>query len=150
MLAVVALLATTGLSSGCGVFPQNAYCAANDPVVTPTSVGPGDEVDVRIDGVGGLDCSTELPDHARYEISIMSLVDGTGNDDAGSHYYSADLVVVDPDEDGAARTTVVVPEDMPPGPARISVDLENAKTLCEIDPSMSCPMNPSASIEITP
>ncbi|MFD6177875.1 MULTISPECIES: hypothetical protein [unclassified Isoptericola] len=148
VLGVVALLVTTGMSAGCGVFPQTAYCGSSDPVVTPTRAAPGDKLDVRITGGGGVDCSTDLPDHARYTIWIMSRVDGTGDDDLGTHYYSADLATLDPDEDGAARSTVAVPQDMPPGPATISVDLENAMTVCEIDPSMSCAPDPFALIEI--
>lgn len=151
-LGVVALLALAGLPSGCGLggpFSQTAYCDANDPVVTPTSVAPGDELAVRIDGVGGVDCSTDLPDRARYGISLISRVSGTGNDDRGSHYYQADLATLDPDDDGAAQTTVIVPKDMPPGPAELSVHLENAMTFCRVHTDYDCGPDPLALVEIT-
>ncbi|SKC41390.1 hypothetical protein [Krasilnikoviella flava] len=117
--------------------------------MTPTSVTAGDAVQVMISGVGHHpECSSTLPGRARYEISIGSRVDGTGNDDRGSRYYSAGLVVLDPDDAGAAEATVRVPDDMPVGEARISVDLQGAKTLCEIDPSASCAPDPFAAVDV--
>ncbi|MGW8565025.1 hypothetical protein [Isoptericola sp. NPDC055881] len=149
---VLLAVALVSVSSGCGVVDAlgpTAYCRPNDPVVVPTSVVPGDELVVQIDGVGRHEeCSSDLPRGARYGVSIRSRVDGTGNSDDGSHYYSADLVILDPDDDGAAHSTVRVPDDMPVGPAEISVDLEGASTLCEIDPAMSCGPDPFALIEV--
>jgi hypothetical protein len=123
----VCLVAATAVLAGCGgladALRPTAYCSPEDPVVSPTSV-------------------------ARYGISIGSRVEGTGNDDLGSRYYSAGLVVLDPDGAGAAEATVRVPDDMPIGEARISVDLQGAKTLCEIDPSASCAPDPFAVVDV--
>ncbi|MFC7876609.1 hypothetical protein [Isoptericola sp. NPDC057391] len=152
-LLATCLVAATAVLAGCGgladALRPTAYCSPEDPVVNPTSVAPGDEVQVVISGVGRHpECSSTLPGGARYGISIGSRVDGTGNDDLGSHYYSAGLVVLDPDDTGAAEATVRVPDDMPVGEAQISVDLQGAKTLCEIDPSASCAPHPFADLDI--
>lgn len=152
MLAVC-LVAATAVLAGCGgladALRPTAYCSPEDPVVSPTSVAPGDEVTVVIGEVGHhAECSSTLPGGARYGISIGSRVEGTGNDDLGSRYYSAGLVVLDPDGAGAAEATVRVPDDMPIGEARISVDLQGAKTLCEIDPSASCAPDPFAVVDV--
>ena len=149
----VCLVAATAVLAGCGGLADatrpTAYCASEDPVVSPTSVAPGDEVTVVVSGVGRhAECTSTLPEGARYAIQIRSRVEGTGNDGRGSHYYSADLTVLDPDDAGAAETTVRIPPDMPVGEAHLSVNLEGAKTLCEIDPSMSCGPDPFAVVDV--
>lgn len=151
MLAIVLVAATAALS-GCGALADTtratAYCASEDPVAIPTSVAPGDEVTVVVSGVAvHADCTPTLPDGARYAIRIASRVEGTG-DEPGSHYYSARLTVLDPDDAGAAEATVRIPPDMPLGEAHLSVNLEGAKTLCEIDPSMSCGPDPFAVVDV--
>jgi len=78
----------------------------------------------------------------------MSRVHGTGNDDVGSHYHRADLATVEPDDGGGAQTTVVVPKDMPPGQAALSVHLENALTFCEVHTEYDCGPDPFALVEI--
>ncbi|MFE5308558.1 hypothetical protein [Isoptericola sp. NPDC056605] len=147
------LVAVTAVLAGCGgladALRPTAYCSPEDPVVNPTSAAPGDELTFVVSGVGHhAECSSTLPGGARYGISIGSRVDGTGNDDLGSRYYSASVAVLDPDDAGAAEATVRVPDDMPIGEARISVDLQGAKTLCEIDPSASCAPDPFAVVGI--
>jgi len=147
------LVAATAVLAGCGgladALRPTAYCSPEDPVVNPTTVAPGDEVTVAVNGVvRHAECTSTLPDGARYAIQITSQVEGTGNDDLGRHFYSADLTVLDPDDAGAAEATVRIPPDMPLGEAHLSVNLEGAKTLCEIDPSASCAPDPFAVVDV--
>ncbi|MGF0118249.1 hypothetical protein ACQFYA_18300 [Promicromonospora sp. Marseille-Q5078] len=151
VLGLVVVIVLAGAVSGCGIVDsvlRKAYCSPHDPVVTPTSVAPGDEVHVEIDGVGHhSSCSSTLPSRARYGISIRSLVDGTGDPDLGTHFYNTDLTVLDPSSDGVAEGTVHVPDDVPVGEAEISVNI-TVPTPCEVDPTASCAANPSAVVEI--
>ncbi len=145
---VVALALTA--AAGCSVvdaLDQTAYCRPGDPVVAPLRVAPGDELEVDVPGrEDGVDCEPRLPDRARYGVSIMS---EKRSDDPDEGHVSAALGMLDPNSDGDARGTVRVPDDFPAGDAEVLVRLQYAKTLCEIDPSMSCAKNPFATIEVT-
>ncbi|MFD6135546.1 hypothetical protein [Isoptericola sp. NPDC060257] len=146
-------MAATTVLTGCGsladAFRPTAYCSPDDPVVTPTSAAPGEELHIEISGVGRHpECSSTLPAGARYGISITSEVSWTSTEDDGGQYYGAELAVLDPDDAGAAAGTVRVPDDAPAGPATISVDLQYARTLCEILPDASCAPPPSALVEV--
>lgn len=152
-LLAVCLVAATAVLTGCSgladALRPTAYCTPDDPVVTPASAAPGEELHVEVSGVGRHpECSSSLPSGARYGISIRSEASGTSTEDDGSRYYDAELTVLDPDDDGAAAGTARVPDDAPAGPAAISVDLQYAKTLCEILPDASCAPLPSALVEI--
>lgn len=133
------------LTAGCvDAGPESAYCGPVGPVVTPRSVAPGEELRIEVSGVDGVDCEPSLPAGARYSVEITSEV---GDPDEG--LYSASLGELDPDDDESARGSFQVPGDFPAGGAEVSVNLEGARTLCETDPSMSCPKNSFASVEIT-
>lgn len=144
---LVLALAAAGGCSAVGVLDPTAYCRPGDPVVAPLRVAPGDELQVEVPGrEDGVDCEPRLPDRARYGVSIMS---EKRSDDPDEGHVSAALGMLDPNSDGDARGTVRVPDDFPAGEAEVSVRLQYAKILCEIDPTMSCAKNPFATIEVT-
>ncbi|QDB79083.1 hypothetical protein FE251_06640 [Georgenia wutianyii] len=135
--AVAAFVLVVGTAGCVDTGPETAYCDPQDPVVSPMRVAPGAEVTVEVGGVdevGG--CEPRLPEGARYEIEMRWHGSGTS------------LGTVRPDEDGAGSGTFTVPADVPAGTAEVSVDLEGARTICEIDPTMSCPKNPFAAVEV--
>lgn len=135
------------LTSGCvDAGPETAYCGPADPVVTPHTVAPGEELRVEVPGVDGEDCEPSLPDGARYSVEIRSDVHTGDADEGPSSASLGDLV---PGDEGSARGSVQVPADFPPGGAEVSVRLEGADTLCEIDPSMSCAKDPAAAVDVT-
>lgn len=141
----VALVATWGCSIVEAVDPT-AYCQPEDPVVTPQSVAPGDELRVETVGRDGdADCEPTMPARARYEVSIMS---EEPDSDPDMGLYSATLGSLDPDSDGTAQGTVRVPDDIPIGKAEVSLRLQGATTICDIDPSIGCAKNPFAPIEV--
>lgn len=145
---LAALLLALTFTSGCvDVGPPTAYCGPVDPVVTPGRVAPGGELHIEVAGlVDSGDCEPSMPDEARYSIEIGSEV-RSGDGEEGP--YSTSLDDLDPNSDGGARGTVRVPEDFPLGAAEVSVRLEGAQTLCEIDPTMSCPKGPFAPVDVT-
>ena len=136
-LAAAALVLASATAGCVDSGPETAYCGPQDPIVTPVSVAPGAEVTVEIGGVdeaGG--CEPRLPEGARYEIEMRW------------HDSATSLGTVRPDEDGAGSGTFAVPAGVPAGTAEVSVDLEGAHTICEIDPTMSCGKDPFAAVEV--
>ena len=141
----LALLATSACALVDAVAPT-AYCTPKDPVVTPQRVSPGGEVHVETVGNhDGVDCETRLPAQARYQVRIRS---ETPADDPDEGYLSADLGVLDPSSNGDAEGTFRVPDDFPVDEAEISLRLDGAKTICDIDPSIGCAKNPFARIDV--
>jgi hypothetical protein len=145
-----ALVLSLSAISGCSVVEavdRTAYCQPADPVVTPQHVAPGDELHVETTGRDdGVDCEPRMPARARYEVSIMSEMP---DEDPTMGRYSAVLGVLDPSSDGTAQGTVRVPDDIPAGKAEVSLGLQGAKTICELDPSIGCAKNPFAPIDVT-
>jgi hypothetical protein len=141
----VALGAITCCSSVAGA-DLTAYCQPEDPTVTPQSAAPGDVLQVETVGrEGDVDCEPSMPDRARYEVSIAS---EEPDGDPDMDRYTTTLGSLDPESDGSARGTIRVPDDIPMGRAEVSLRLQGAKTICEIDPSVGCAQNPFAPIEI--
>ncbi len=91
-----------------------------------------------------MDCEPSMPAHARYEVSIVSAEPDSDPD----MRHSTTLGSLDPESDGSAQGTIRVPDDIPIGKAEVSLRLQGAKTICEIDPSVGCAQNPFAPIEI--
>jgi len=146
--AVLGLVLTAG--SGCAVFgtgERTAYCQPGDPVVTPQSVTPGGELQVETvgsdDGVG---CESSMPANARYEVRITSV---EPVEDPEQDRYTEVLGSLDPSDDGDAGGTVRVPDDVPVGAAEVSLSLQGAPTVCDVDPTIGCAKNPFAPVEVT-
>ncbi|MFB7800820.1 hypothetical protein [Isoptericola sp. NPDC056134] len=145
------LFLSIATASGCATLEaavdRTAYCRPEDPVVTPQRVAPGDELHVETTGrEAGVDCESRMPDRARYAVSIMSEMPDS---DPAMGRYSAALGVLDPSSDGAAQGTVRIPADIPAGKAEVSLSLQGAKTICELDPSIGCAKNPFAPIDVS-
>ncbi|MEN5072558.1 hypothetical protein ABE437_01970 [Isoptericola cucumis] len=143
---VLSLAAIPGCSTIASVVDRTAYCQPEDPVVTPQRVAPGDQLHIETTGRDdGVDCEPQMPSRARYEVSIMSEMPDS---DPNMGLYSASLGVLDPSSDGAAQGTVRLPDDIPVGKAEVSLRLQGAKTICELDPSIGCAKNPFAPIDV--
>ncbi len=146
MPTLAATLLAVMITAGCvDAGRETAHCGPVDPVVTPRTVAPGEELRVEVSGVAGEGCEPFLPDGARYSVEITSEVH-TGDTDGGP--YSAFLGDLNPGDDESAGSSFQVPADFPAGRAEVSVNLEGARTPCETDPTMSCPKDPFAPVEI--
>jgi hypothetical protein len=102
------------LLAGCSDSGAAASCAGPQTTVTPTTFAAGGEV--RVAGEFFLDdCydtgQTGTPP-ATQDIEIRLIPSGKGAE-------TFVLTTVDADEDGRIDTSVRVPDDVPPGPARI-------------------------------
>lgn len=114
--------------------------------MTPQSVAPGDVLQVETAGrEGDVDCEPSIPAGARYEVAITSEVP---DNDPDMSRYSTSLGSLDPDSDGSAQGTVRVPNDIPIGTAEVSLRLQGATTICDVDPNIGCAKNPFTPIEI--
>ncbi|MCK9794576.1 hypothetical protein M1843_12545 [Isoptericola sp. 4D.3] len=144
---MLSIATTSACSTLEAAVDRTAYCRPEDPVVTPQRVAAGDELHIDVLGrEDGVDCEPRMPDRARYAVSIMSEMPDS---DPTMGRYSAALGVLDPSSDGAAQGTVRIPDDIPAGKAEVSLGLQGAKTLCELDHSIGCAKNPFAPIEVT-
>lgn len=131
--------------SGCGVIgAQTAYCMPGDPVITPPAAPPGAELQIAIPE--NPECETRMPERARYEVLVTPDILDKSQE---QWHFQASLGLLDPADDGAAEGTVRLPDDIPVGGAEVSVRLQGAPTICELDPHVSCAKNPFAAIEVT-
>lgn len=134
--------------TGCGVVgAPTAYCTPGDPVITPVAVPPGGDLQVAIPGrTENPECEARMPERARYEVLVTSnILDKSQK----MWHFQASLGLLDPGADGAAEGTVRLPDDVPVGDAEVSVRLQGAPTICDLDPHVSCAKNPFAPIEVT-
>ncbi len=102
------------LLAGCEEPSASASCAGPQVVAAPSTFAPGEEVQV---GAGGLfdDChDTGQPGTppATQDVEFRLVTSG---DDPRTFV----LATVDANEDGTVDTAVRIPDDVPPGPARI-------------------------------
>lgn len=148
--ALCGLAVVVAVASGCalGTGEPTAYCQPDDPLVTPQRVAPGDDLHVEVAGSSGsTGCERELPARARYEVLITAAGPA---DDRATGRYSVSLGVLEPDDEGDAVGTFPVPDDAPTGEAEVSVSLQHAPTVCEVDPTIGCAAPPFALVDVAP
>lgn len=120
-LGVVVLLAVAGCGSGDS--GARAGCGGPDVRLTPTAVAPGDDVRVRARFLWA-DCYDSGQQGTPPPLRDVAVTFRTGD-------RTVPLATLQPEPDGTMDTTVQVPDDAAPGPARIAVDFATADVMVE-------------------